>query len=197
MERILILLSGIALAGCSSPWDGPLPDPHQVEIGEGSAESIEQGGLIRVARFDAEVLVLSRREYETRADDPLSAYSPVDLAVAWGDAARLGVRSQFRIQQPWRRYSWRYEVPTQKGDPEPIDVSVFRHGSANWHIVPSSASISRDIMDVEEGEVVRLSGYLVDARRADGGMMRTSMTRLDEGDGACEIFLVERMGRPR
>ena len=169
MERILILLSGMVLAGCSSPWDGPLPDPHQVEIEEGSAESIEQGGLIRVARFDAEVLVLSRREYETRMDDPLSAYSPVDLAVAWGDAARLGVRSQFRIQQPWRRYSWRYEVQTQKGDPEPVDVSVFRHKSANWHIVPSSSSISRDIMDVEEGEVVRLSGYLVDARRADGG----------------------------
>jgi hypothetical protein len=40
---------------------------------------------------------------------------------------------------------------------------------------------------------VTASGYLVDIRGADGFTWSTSLSRTDTGDGACEVFWVERL----
>ena len=195
MSRFIVILSGFLLSGCSSPWDGPLPQPYQSE--EANAASTDLGrGMSRVASFDAQVLVLSRRDYVEQESDPLSRLSPVDFAVAWGDAARLEVRDGFRVQQPWRRYSWRYEEPVVRGDTEPEVVGVFRDSTANWHIIPASEAVAMDIEGVDEGEVVRLRGHLVDVDLGEGKRVRSSRVRTDQGDGACEIFLVEEVRRP-
>jgi hypothetical protein len=42
-----------------------------------------------------------------------------------------------------------------------------------------------------DGQVVHLTGTLVDATRDDGAWIRTSLTRSDSGAGACEVMLVE------
>jgi len=39
--------------------------------------------------------------------------------------------------------------------------------------------------------VIHLQGFLVDASRGDGWRWRTSMSRDDTGDGACELVYVE------
>jgi len=44
--------------------------------------------------------------------------------------------------------------------------------------------------------LVALDGYLVDANRADGWHWRTSLTRDDTGDGACELFYVTSVDVP-
>jgi hypothetical protein len=44
---------------------------------------------------------------------------------------------------------------------------------------------------VRAGEVIHLQGFLVDASRANGWRWRTSMSRDDTGDGACELVYVE------
>jgi hypothetical protein len=43
------------------------------------------------------------------------------------------------------------------------------------------------------GQVVHLTGLLVDGRRDDGSFINTSLTRSDTGAGACEVMLVERV----
>ena len=43
------------------------------------------------------------------------------------------------------------------------------------------------------GQVVHLSGLLVDGMRDDGMTIRTSLTRNDTGAGACEFLLVQRV----
>ena len=151
-------------------------------------------GISRVARMDAEVLILSRRDYRVRKDDPLSKVSTIDLAVAWGDAGKEDVRSQFSIRQPWRRYSWTY-VGDIRSRKEPQIVSDFRVSTANWHVVPATKAVELDLDRIDEGDAVSLSGYLIDVRRDDGSIMRTSRVRDDQGDGACEIFLVEKVRR--
>ena len=151
-------------------------------------------GISRVARMDAEVLILSRRDYRVREDDPLSRISTVDLAVAWGQAGKEEVRSQFSIRQPWRRYSWTY-VGAIRSREEPEIVSDFRVSTANWHIAPASKAVEFELDDLDEGDAVSLSGYLIDVKRDDGFIMRTSRVRDDQGDGACEIFFVEKIRR--
>jgi len=56
--------------------------------------------------------------------------------------------------------------------------------------------VATDIDDVDEGDVVRLRGHLVDVDLGSGRTARTSRVRTDQGDGACEIFLVEEVRRP-
>jgi hypothetical protein len=43
------------------------------------------------------------------------------------------------------------------------------------------------------GQVVHLTGLLVDGVRDDGMTIRTSLTRTDSGAGACEFMLVQQV----
>jgi len=178
------------LSACSNPWDSPLPSPWQRDIEQGNPlRETDAKGLSRVARMEAKVIVLGRREYIEQASDPLSFYSPVDLAVAWGKAGIEDNRKQFQIRQPFRRYSWRYKGDIQSAS-EPEIVSMFKVSSANWHIIPASRAVGLDLKKIKRGDAVFLRGFLVNVK-SPVTTMRTSLVRDDQGDGACEIFLVE------
>jgi hypothetical protein len=41
------------------------------------------------------------------------------------------------------------------------------------------------------GQVVTLSGLLVDGKRDDGAWIKSSLSRTDTGAGACEVLLVQ------
>ena len=69
-----------------------------------------------------------------------------------------------------------------RGGDEPEEVGVFRESTANWHIIPASKAAAMDIEDVDEGEVVRLRGYLVDVDLGEGKRARSSRVRTDQGD---------------
>jgi hypothetical protein len=58
------------------------------------------------------------------------------------------------------------------------------------HIIPASAMVERVVKSVRRGHIVKLAGYLVEARRADGWIWRSSLTREDTGAGACELIWV-------
>ena len=82
-------------------------------------------------------------------------------------------------------YSWRphSELPIPRDD-------IIAH-SANTHVIPANDQIQKRLAHLRTGEVVRLTGTLVDANRDDGAWLRTSLTRADSGAGACEVLLVE------
>ena len=95
------------------------------------------------------------------------------------------VLSAFDISQGGRFYSWRphSELPIPRDD-------IIAH-SANTHVIPANDQIQKRLAHLRTGEVVRLTGTLVDANRDDGAWLRTSLTRADSGAGACEVLLVE------
>jgi hypothetical protein len=51
--------------------------------------------------------------------------------------------------------------------------------------------IARQLSRLRPGQVVTLSGELVDAVRDDGAWIKTSLVRNDTGPGACEVLLVD------
>ena len=67
--------------------------------------------------------------------------------------------------------------------------------SGNMHLIPADPGVESDLDAVREGELVRLSGYLVDARGPQGFTWNTSLSRDDTGGGSCELFYVERVLR--
>lgn len=136
-----------------------------------------------LARFEIEARVLGVERYRF---DRGADLSPVDLALGWGRMSDTAVLERIKITQSGRFYYWttpEYPIPREE-----IEAS-----SANMHLVPATQSVARQMADVRRGHVVRLSGYLIEVRGADGWPWRSSLTRTDTGQGACELIWVERL----
>jgi len=92
----------------------------------------------------------------------------------------------FEITQGARFYSW---MPKQQD--LPISRQVVIEHSANTHVIPADSATRRQLERLRVGQVVHLTGFLVDGVRDDGAYIHTSLTRSDTGPGACEVVLVE------
>jgi len=60
-------------------------------------------------------------------------------------------------------------------------------------MIPANEEVKAALFDVEEGQVVQLHGYLVRIDADDGWQWRSSLTRKDTGDNACELVLTEKL----
>lgn len=179
------MLAASVLASCGISYDRTLPSPVQGEEVRPSAS--DAGPIVNLASFSAEVLVLHRKDYPRKPQDPLSVYAPMDIVAAWGEAGRKDVRDPVHIAQNNRRYGWSYHSSV----PVPKATSSFGILTANWHLIPANDRIRDVLDDIGKGDVVRLTGHLVKARLSNGSWAVSSLTRDDVGDGACEIIQVD------
>ena len=100
------------------------------------------------------------------------------------------VLKHFEITQSARFYTWRPhgELPIGR-------QAVIEH-SANTQVIPANEAVRAQLRRLRVGQVIHLSGTLVDAVRDDGAYVHTSMTRSDSGAGSCEIVLVDLVENP-
>jgi hypothetical protein len=138
--------------------------------------------LTRKARFEIRARVLSTEPYYTGRTADLS---PIDLALGWGVMSDQAVIDQLDISQSSRWYRWRYESSP------PVSEQQIISSSSNMHMIPASKAIDRSLKKLRKGDIISLSGYLVDVDHESGWHWRSSMTRTDTGDGACELVYVE------
>ena len=61
------------------------------------------------------------------------------------------------------------------------------------HMIPATAEVERRLLHVRSGQVVALTGYLVEVHGLDGFRWRSSLTREDTGNGACELVWVDKL----
>jgi hypothetical protein len=180
------MLGALLLAGCSPSYDAALPEPVQGAVLENGPTLDAAGRIRRVAPFRAKVLVLRRRDYSPKPQDPMSEFAPVDMVMAWGSAGLKANRDGVSLAQGNRRYGWRAgpEVWARK------DVREFGLHTANWHMVPADEAATDALDDVSKGDVVEIEGDLVSLSLNVGVVARSSTRRDDDGDGACEIVRV-------
>lgn len=135
-----------------------------------------------LARFELKARVLGREDYRF---DRGADLSPTDLALGWGPMSDEDVLKGIDISQGGRWYRWRArELPLARRE-------VTRN-SANMHLIPRDGEVADALDDVRTGQIIRLAGYLVEARATDGWRWRSSLTREDSGARACELVYVER-----
>ena len=134
-----------------------------------------------LATFEAEARVLSRKRYYMDREADLA---PFDLALGWGQMSDEQILSSFKISQSSRWYWWR-------ANPLPIAKQEVIRSSANMHMIPADDHVWRQIKRVREGSLIKLKGYLIEARGDDGWTWRSSLTREDSGNKACEIVFVQ------
>lgn len=145
----------------------------------------KDGYVTFVASYDVTARVMSRENYSF---DHGSVIAPIDLALGWERMSDPAIYERLHITQGNRfyHYSW------HNGPPIPQDEIIT--SSANTHIIPANDNIKKEISKIKQGQVVSLKGYLVNYREDNGNRWwewKTSTTRGDSGDGACELFYVE------
>lgn len=136
------------------------------------------------ARYDIAARVLRKEIYRI---DGGAGIAPVDVAVGWGPMSDTRVIDALEISQMGRFFYWK---PRQPGA-VPIPVAMLVTHAAQMHLVPATDAIEKRLRKLRPGQLITVSGYLVDVRDADGFRWSTSLSRNDTGDGACEIVWVE------
>lgn len=111
--------------------------------------------------------------------------SPVDLTLGWGPMATDAWLTKISLSHSGRYYQW------ETGDPD-LDRRVIETHSANMHIIPRNAKVDRVLRQIGVGEIISLTGYLVNLDSVeDGWYWRSSTTRNDTGSGACELVYAD------
>jgi hypothetical protein len=139
--------------------------------------------IIPLEAFSLEARVLGREDYHF---DRGAALAPTDLALGWGPMADPQVLKDIRISQSNRWYHWQV-------DEFPIPRREIETHSANMHMIPANSLVAQTLARVKQGQLIQLSGQLVQVDGKDGYRWSSSLSREDTGNGACELIWVEQL----
>ncbi|CAN5708949.1 hypothetical protein BH11VER1_BH11VER1_12940 [soil metagenome] len=132
-----------------------------------------------LASFTVEARVLGKAVYTKDFAATIATY---DLALGWGTMSDPATLEKFSITQDNRFYEWRYWSKI------PLDDSEIKSHSANMHLIPADDAVLKKLRDLPTGALIRIEGYLVEASHPRARKSwRSSLSRDDEGEGACEI----------
>ena len=195
----MLVGTAILLSGCgffapdgieTSQTVDPEQPPLQIPLVTGQIQ--HTGGnntcmLQPQAYYQIQARILHKRSYFL---DWRALCSPLDLALGWGVLADSSVDEWINWYQSGRWYFYQLE------DNSPLRLDDIAIHSANVHIIPATQTLYLALMSLEEGDVILLEGELVDVSIDMLGfhpVWETSLTRSDNGAGACEILYVTRL----
>ena len=192
-SKIFIAFTAIhLLTGCSESNnlnDNELPrnilmakliaGPVQTKVEEYSIDSYFADITVK-ADYSITARVHSQKYYNS---DRQAKLIPFDIAISWGNLALDGNFERLKTDQRRRWVYWRSPAGFLKK--KEINTSL-----SNTHIIPASKDIADKMKDLKKGQIVHLEGHLVDAVIDKKYLYRSSMSRTDTGDGACEVFYV-------
>ena len=197
--KSLSFLAVIVLAWLAySHLHAPITHPPGVLVAEDPAQTAVlpddkpftsgQFQLQPLAHFELHARVLARKTYRY---DRQSALVPVDLAVGWGPMSDHAVLDRLTISQSMR-FFW-YEWT---GTP-PIPPDQIVSHATNLHLIPASPAIESCSKALRPGELIHLRGLLLEATGPEIATWRSSLSRTDTGNGACELVWVEELSSSR
>ena len=170
--------------------------PIQVII-EQSSESGEYKGrpisVSYIAYYDIAGVVTSVHDYWGL--DDYATLVPRDVCIAWGSLGELWLNHEVSFYQVDRFCHGK----VTESELDPAEVFTFKtpfgqtrtsvSSMSNNHLIPSTPEIRNQIFGLNAGDKVRITGYLVNAIYGELGL-KSSMTREDVGNGACEVIYV-------
>ena len=124
--------------------------------------------------------ILGRKDYQ---HDREAQFSPVDFAVSEGVLASKYYYPLIGVRQDNRYLTWRMSKL-------PLAPKKAMQLVSNIHIIPANPQIAAELKRVKQGDLVKLRGDLVEVDD-HGWTWRSSLSRTDVGDGACELLRVQ------
>ncbi len=146
----------------------------------------------RIVSFDTKAqykiagVLVSKRRYIRGF---MSDVSPWDYALAWKAVPELQKYIKFDQIMRFCLFSI---------DPDsPVNVTYVSHHFSNNHLIPASKNLRKALKLAKKGKKIELTGYLVNVKAKQPGkstiLWKSSLTRTDEGNGACEIIYLTRL----
>ncbi|MDP8218958.1 MAG: hypothetical protein P9M03_09560 [Candidatus Theseobacter exili] len=157
--------------------------PLQEKVDDLNPFNFKNYSIIPLAKFNLKGRVLSKKRYWFGRE---AALVPYDVAFGWGQMSNNMVLKDISIRQSGRFYFWRSKEL-------PIPEKQIIESSANMHLMAANNDVKSLIKKLRRGNIVSLQGFLVKVDASDGWHWKSSMSRKDSGDGACELIWVEKM----
>lgn len=157
-------------------------EPLQVDLNPlPKAWKFKKSVIQPLASYKIKSRLLSKKRYffDSRSD-----YARYDLAVGWKTMSDSKLLSQLDISQGDRFYFYKFN----RSDLNVIDMQTQ---SANMHIIPANDLVQKTVSNLRVGQIFEMTGSLVRVDFMEGGEWKSSLTRNDTGNGACEILWVE------
>jgi hypothetical protein len=189
-----LFLATVALAVF---WDGPNPsrapgivvpwEPDQDELAQPLSWNYHGARIEALARYRIRGRVLFTTRYWWGRDAELS---PIDLTLGWRPMSDQSVLDLLDLYHLRRGFSFRF-----KGRKPAFTWEEINEHSANTHMVPATDKIAAQLAGIARGDLVDLHGYLIEAVGKDGWHWKSSLSRADSGEGACELMWVEGLAK--
>lgn len=184
---LVVMVGGFVVYLLLNPgYQGPeyLEDPIQTDVEDYVIEYLDKDGksvdMTLFAAYSGYFNVQSVHNYET---DGAASVSPKDVVLSWGRMVEDEVDRHIKYSQSNRWYFFRYDSGMI------LDQDYIISHSANTHLIPADAIVADEIQDIGEHDYIYLEGYLA-VVHFEHSNWASSNTRLDTGDGSCEILYV-------
>ncbi|RYD92284.1 MAG: hypothetical protein EOP50_12935 [Sphingobacteriales bacterium] len=175
-----VLILAVLCGGQASAWAAlPASADRVFNVAQGLAAGSNQQ-VQHLQGFAGEFRILGRKDYRS---DREAQFSPVDFAVSEGVLASRAYYPLIGVRQDNRYLTW-----TMKSLPLPPQKAMQL--VSNIHIIPANPAIAAQLARVSADDLVQLQGDLVQIND-HGWIWRSSLSRVDVGDGACEILRVQ------
>lgn len=199
-SRVILLVVGLAVVASEArrcAIGGRPAPPVDVSV-EPEQEAVEPPTVLTLRRDDRDFRLTFTHRYAV-SGKVVSAWAydwawtsdffDVDLGLIWGPRVDW-LEEHFTFRQNARWLFWQTDRPVSAEERALVTRSM-----GNQHLIPAEgrSGLDRAIRSAEEGDLVRIEGWLV-AIHDDAGLelARSSTRREDSGGGACEIVYVER-----
>ena len=163
---------GILIA--EEPVQGPVP------AGRGFWQS-EATNFRALASYSIKSRVLHTERY---CWDTISDNAPLDLGVGWGVMSDETYATRCDFTNAGRYLNWTW---SGEGFPE----NAASRSMVNMHMLPANDRVLDRLLSLRRGQLFHAQEYLVEVTRPGMSPWTSSLSRLDTGDGACEIMWVE------
>jgi hypothetical protein len=136
------------------------PDPPTVAPAGDQAPRFERDGhvLTGLARFEARARVVSVERYGRGREAKLS---PRDFVLGWGPLSDITTFKGVDVAQTERT------VVYESYDPK-LPKEAMASYLVNLHVIGADAKLDEEVRDMRRGNIVRVSGWLVEVTAADG-----------------------------
>ena len=158
-------------------------EPTQVSIPQPRPWQVKDYRVTPLALYHIRARVLLTEPYWFGRESDLS---PLDLTVGWRLMSNQEVLDGLRLYSLHRAYMW-----TERNNRMPAKEEDIITHSANMHLIPANPDVGSALKSLRRGDLVELNGYLVQVDAPDGWHWRSSLTRTDTGNGACELMWVD------
>lgn len=194
MERLAVLVVCVTAMLARTVHRWPVSREPGVLVAEAPAQTpprsprlIERDRyqLTPLADYAIRARVLGTEHYRF---DAVADLVPLDLALGWMSMSDSRILDQVHGFQLGRHFY--YWMRGGVLSPETAKISA-----ANTHVIPADDDIRHQLFELKEGDLVRLTGQLVEVTGPKGLTMRSSLRRDDSGDGACEVLYVQTVER--